>query len=50
MKKIIFLLPLLLLFSCKNEEKKVLFIPNPKYDVGELIYMKPDSSVGYVWL
>lgn len=37
----------LLLFSSCGEEKKS-FVPNPKYDTGEMIYMKPDSTLGYI--
>lgn len=48
MKKIILtLLTFILLVSCNHTEKKK-FVPNPKYDVGELIYLKPDSTQAYV--
>jgi len=41
------LLSIFLLVSCNHEENKK-FVPNPKYDVGELIYLKPDSTLAYV--
>ncbi len=48
MKHIItLLLVAILLVSCNHTERKK-FVPNPKYDVGELIYLKPDSTLAYV--
>jgi hypothetical protein len=48
MKKLILpIFAMILLFlSCAEERKK--FVPNPKYDTGEMIYMKPDSTLAYI--
>lgn len=48
MKQIILILLVIFSLSSCKEEKKKEFIPNPKYHIGESLYMKPDSTICYV--
>ena len=47
MKKIILSLIVLILFISSCKEKRA-FVPEPKYDTGTIVYMKPDSIEAYV--
>lgn len=48
MKRILFILCVILFVSCITDEDRKSY-PKPKYRVGDVVYMKPDSTKAIIY-